>query len=306
MLKHCGKLVLGCAFLSLAGCQTTSNNSGQSTAQHQEIDQLIISEPLTVNFKKEVALARISDFLVNGEISQEQRAKAYYDRGLLYDSFGLANLARLDFNRALRVDPKLAAAYNFLGIHYTLAGQFNKAYEAFDTTLELEPDHEYVYLNRGISLYYGGKNKLAVEDLTKFHQLDQTDPYRVIWRYLTEHKIDKQRALDNLKQNRENIPDSMWAKQVADLYLMNISEATFVNNLTKNIKSQTELAERLCEAYFYLGIYARMYDQPDRALNYFKLSLATNVFEFVEHKYARRELLETRLEMHKNKMSQKP
>jgi lipoprotein NlpI len=301
MFSRINKSLIVCAVIGLTGCQSTADIApNETTVTNSPFGNLIISEPLPINFKKEIALARISDFLHSEDVKPEQRAKAFYDRGLLYDSFGLPSLARLDFNRALRVNPQMADAYNFVGVHYTLIGQFEKAYEAFDATIELAPKHQYAYLNRGIALYYGGNSKLAVEDFTKFHQFDNTDPYRAIWRYLGEHKIDKTMAIKNLKENRATIDNTVWGRQIVDLYLMNISQAQFIDGLTKNIKSQTQLAERLCEAYFYLGIYARIYNQPDLALNYFKLALATNVFEFVEHRYARRELLETRLQVHKN------
>lgn len=305
MFSRLGPSFIVCSMLALAGCQTThSSTTEQGTNQAKNaapFGQLIISEPLPIDFKKEVALARLSDFLQNNEITNEQRAQAFYDRGLLYDSFGLPSLARIDFNRALRVNPQLADAYNFVGIHYTLIGQFDKAYESFDAVVELAPEHQYVYLNRGISLYYGGKEKLAIDDLTKFHSLDNTDPYRAIWRYLAENKIDTTMALKNLKANREMIDDNVWGRQIIDLFLMNMSQSQFIAGLTRNIESPQQLAERLCEAYFYLGIYARTYKQPELALNYFKLALATNVYEFVEHRYARRELLETRLEVLSNK-----
>jgi len=303
MFSRFSKSVIVCAILSLAGCKTTTTTdvSSQNNSQSQ-FGNLIISEPLPIDFKKEIALARISDFLQSEEVTPQQRAKAFYDRGLLYDSFGLPSLARLDFNRALRVNPKMADAYNFIGVHYTIIGQFAKAYEAFDATIELQPEHQYVYLNRGISLYYGGQEKLAIEDLTKFHEFDKTDPYRVIWRYLAEQKLDKKAALKHLKESRAAIDSKAWGRQIVDLYLMNMSQSQFIDGLTKNIDSQTQLAERLCEAYFYLGVYARIYNQPELALNYFKLALATNVFEFVEHRYARRELLETRLQVHKNNL----
>lgn len=305
MYSTVGKIVIACLLITLAGCKTTSDSATPITASAPSFGHLVISEPLAPNFKKEVALARISEFLNSSEANEEQKAKAFYDRGLLYDSFGLPSLARLDFTRALRIDSSMASAYNFLGIHYTLLGQFEQAYESFDATIELEPSHQYVYLNRGISLYYGAKSKLALEDLEKFQQLDVTDPYRAIWRYLAAMKVDKLEAVKQLTKHRESIAKDAWALQVIDLYLMNISERQFIEGLTKGIKSQTGLAERLCEAYFYLGIFVRNYEQPERALNYFKLALATNVFEFVEHRYARRELLETRLMLHKKKVSEK-
>lgn len=303
MFSRFSKSIIVIALFGLAGCQSTSPTKPTTGTQqtNSPFGQLIISEPLAVDFKKEVALARISDFLTKEDISNEQRAKAFYDRGLLYDSFGLPSLARIDYNRALRVNPQMAEAYNHVGIHFTLVGQFDKAYEAFDATIELAPEHQYVYLNRGISQYYGGREKLAVKDLTTFQNFDVTDPYRAIWRYLAEHKIDKAQALKNLRQNREKIAADAWGRQIVDLFLMNMSQAQFINGLTQNVESPNHMAERLCEAYFYLGIFARMYNQPELALNYFKLALATNVYEFVEHRYSRRELLETRLQIHKQK-----
>lgn len=53
----------------------------------------------------------------------------------------LSGLARIDLNRALERDPRLADAYNFLGIQYTEIEQYNYAYEMFDSALELEPEH---------------------------------------------------------------------------------------------------------------------------------------------------------------------
>jgi len=292
--------MLGAIFLlALSGCQSTDSLRQNSP---MAMGKLIIAEPLTVSFQHEIRLARISDLLLRPELEPLQRAQAFFERGVLYDSFGLINLARIDFNRALRINPKMADGYNFLGIHLTMAGQFDKAYESFDATLELDPEHQYVYLNRGISLYYGGHAKLAVEDLAIFHQLDVTDPYRVIWRYIVEQRVDKNMALKNLRQHQKSITDDSWAKQIGELFLMNLSEAQFVAGLTKGIDQPKDLAERLCEAYFYLGVYANIYQQPERALNYFKLSLATNVFEFVEHRYAKRELLETRFILHQQKL----
>jgi len=302
MHSSIGKLIIVCLFTSLAGCQATSHSNQQSSSTN--IGQLVISEPLAPDFKNEIALARISEFLISSKSTDKQKAKAYYDRGLLFDSFGLPSLARLDFTRALRMDSSMANAYNFLGVHYTLLGQFEQAYESFDATIELAPSHQYVYLNRGISLYYSAKGKLALEDFDKFQQFDVTDPYRAIWRYLAAMKIDKLDAAKQLTKHRERISNDVWASQVIDLYLMNISERQFIEGLTAGVSSQTGLAERLCEAYFYLGIFVRNYDQPERALNYFKLALATNVYEFVEHRYARRELLETRLMLHKKKLSE--
>ena len=40
-------------------------------------------------------------------------AQLYYDRGVLFDSLGLSTLARIDFNRAVKLKPDLAEVITF-------------------------------------------------------------------------------------------------------------------------------------------------------------------------------------------------
>ena len=268
------------------GC-TTLKNEGNSSGT---MGQLVIAEPMPVNYKSEIALARLTEVIQRAEITDLQKAQLYYDRGVIYDSVGLRALARYDFNRALRLKPDLVDAYNFLGIHFTQLQEFNQAYDSFDSALDLAPEHDYAYLNRGIALYYGGRPLLAKDDFETFHQKQTNDPYRLLWLYLAEQKIDQQSALVNLKKRAELIHENTWAKQIIYLYLSELSPVEFINALTHDISSNKELTDRLCEAYFYLGKYSQILGQKNVAANYFKLALSTNVYEFVEHRYAKLEL----------------
>ena len=103
---------------------------------------------------------------------------------MLYDSLGLRALARNDFSQALAIRPDMPEVFNYLGIYLTQAGNFDAAYEAFDSVLELDPTYNYARLNRGIALYYGGRFPLAQDDLQAFYQDDPNDPsvrYGCIW-----------------------------------------------------------------------------------------------------------------------------
>jgi len=181
-------------------------------------------------------------------------------------------------------------AYNFLGIHFTQLQEFSQAYEKFDSALDLAPEHEYAYLNRGIALYYGSRPELAAIDFNNFHIKQQDDPYRLLWLYLTEHEIDANKAKQSLKSRAMFVDDRTWAKKIIHLYLGDISQQEFISSLTHNVRSNRELTDRLCEAYFYLGKYNQILANPNAAANFFKLSLSTNVYEFVEHRYAKLEL----------------
>jgi lipoprotein NlpI len=202
----------------------------------------------------------------------------------------LSGLAQYDFNLAIRLKPDLAEAYNSMGVHYTQQMNFIQAYEAFDATLDLNPDYEFAFLNRGIALYYGGRPDLAIKDFDTFYSKDETDPYRALWTYIAQREIDDKKAFDELSHARAILDQGNWAANLVDLYLGKIDEQTLLNALIKGVTSQQELTDRLCEAYFYLGKYNSAKGNRGVASNYFKLALSTNVFEYVEHRYARLEL----------------
>ena len=115
------------AAAGLSGCVTTS------TAQPGKlVEQPLTPEPQPVPYRTEIAIARINEIVTSPEVTDEQRARLFYDRGVMYDSVGLRSLARFDFLRALRLQPDMADAYNFIGIHHTLVGNYTEAYESFD------------------------------------------------------------------------------------------------------------------------------------------------------------------------------
>ncbi len=276
------------ACLLTQGCSALSKDD--SNYARSIMNQMVIAEPLPISYKSEIAIARLSEVIERVKITDDQRAELFYDRGVLYDSVGLRSLARLDFSHALQLKPNLVDAYNFLGIHFTQVQEFSQAYEQFDSALELDPEHEYAYLNRGIALYYGARPELAALDFQSFHNKQKDDPYRLLWLYLTESEVNKVSAKAALKQRSQLVDDRTWAKQVIYLYLGDISQNEFIGQLTKGVTSNKQLTDRLCEAYFYLGKHNQMLGYQNAAANFFKLSLSTNVYEFVEHRYAKLEL----------------
>jgi len=280
--------IIGVTLLT-QGCVAT-NRVNYSLDSPVMMNNLVIAEPLSINYKSEIAIARLSEVINRVKITDEQRAQLFYDRGVLYDSVGLRSLARLDFSHALQLKPTLVDAYNFLGIHFTQLQEFAQAYEKFDSALDLAPEHEYAYLNRGIALYYGSRPELAVIDFNDFHNKQQDDPYRLLWLYLTEHDIDSDKAKQSLNARASLVDERTWAKQIIYLYLGQLSQQEFISSLTNNVRSNRELTDRLCEAYFYLGKFNQIQGNPNAAANFFKLSLSTNVYEFVEHRYAKLEL----------------
>jgi lipoprotein NlpI len=274
--------------LLLSGCTIQSNNA------YGPMGNLLLAEPEPVNTRSQMAIARYNHILTQASLKDEERAELLFQRGMLYDSVGLSGLARYDFMQALELKPDMAEAHNSIGIHQIEEMDFIMAYESFDSTLDINPDYDFAILNRGIALYYGGRVELALTDLNRFYEKDKQDPYRVLWSFIVEQKVDRNRALTSLAVHRKELDDKNWATSIVDFYLGKVDETAVIADLVDDVKSQKQLNDRLCEAYFYLGKYHSDLGNKVKAANYFKLSLSTNVFEYVEYRFSRVELARLR------------
>ncbi|MGY3925783.1 lipoprotein NlpI [Aeromonas simiae] len=278
--------------LSIWGCSSTDHVEPpkQSLPPKPEPASLILATPLQVSYQSELALARLGQMLSEMELTKEQRAELFYERAVVFDRVGLRSLARLDFTRALREKPDFAEAYNFIGVYLVQQQNYDEAYEAFDSALELAPDYDYAYLNRGIALYYGNRPDLAASDIKRFFEAEPEDPYRVLWLFLAEAKLDADRAKRNMRERYEKYHDSSWNWDLVRLYLGDLTPTQLMGNVIKGVKENRDLAERLCETYFYLGKLELAKGNRKEAISYFKLALANNVYDFIEHRYALLEL----------------
>ena len=68
-------------------------------------------------------------------------AAAQVEFGISVARAGLWEEATYRWQRAVRIDPTYAAAWNNLGIAYERKGLFDEALEAYETALDLEPDN---------------------------------------------------------------------------------------------------------------------------------------------------------------------
>lgn len=272
--------------LALSACAQTGKSANAA------LSNLFVVTPQEPDRRYQLEVAKLNEIVASHmELPDESRAELLYRRGSLYDALGLTTLARIDFNQALEFNPRLADAYNYLGIHYTQIQEFNYAYEMFDGVLELEPEHPYAMLNRGVNAYYDNRIDLAIDDLTQVFKQDPNDPYRAIWLYLAELERDAEQARLQLAQRRVAHGNTEWGWSLIDLMLGAIGEQEFLNGFaTRDLKADETLTERMCEAYFYLGKMKQVEGDFNAASVYFRLAMSTNVFLFLEYRFASLEL----------------
>lgn len=289
-MKRYLSLVIAAALLS--GC---SSLSAPFSSADRTPSELVLAEPLQVNYQTEIMLMRYSQLILDAKDDTDRQTRYFYERGLLADSMGLRSLAHADFQRALTLKPDFVPAYNFIGLYMTQTEQFDEAFDAYDSIAQLDPENNYVLLNRGIALYYGQRYELAIDDLVSAYKDEPNDPFRSLWLYYPEYQVNAEQALQSAKQRYKQHIDDDWSWNIVALYSQDLNEAELLaklfDGLDNNDPSYNQrLAHRLTEAYFYLGKYKLLMNDNSAAESYFKLALSNNVYEFIEHGFARLEL----------------
>ncbi len=84
--------------------------------------------------------------------------------GLRFQQLGQHEKAKNYYDKALRLNPKYADAYNNRGNAKNDLGKHQEAIADFDTALELNPQHHLAYYNRGNAKRALGKHQEAIVD----------------------------------------------------------------------------------------------------------------------------------------------
>ena len=282
-------LFLVFSVVTLTACSSFNNENDSYTlaATGQGNSVFPIATPVQVTYQDEVKLLRLTQLISDKEnIDDKQRAVLLYERGLIYDRMGLSAHSRYDFTQSINLDPTLAESYNSLGVYLLMGEAYDEAFDAFDSAIELSENMQYSYLHRAIGLSLVGRYDGAQQDIEHFYELDKSDPYRVLWRYIINSQVDLVTAKQQLNTVQRESEDKRFAWAIVEVINGDLSEKDFFDNIANGIQTNEELAQRLCEAYYYLAHWHMNNNALDKAIYYLKLSAATNVKDFIEYKYS--------------------
>lgn len=277
------------AILLLSGC--VNRNSDLISPTKLPLSEL---NP-QLRFEQEVMLARLTQVLQEAQLSTAERAELHFERGVIYDSLGLWSLARNDFTLAVEYQPKMAAAYNYLGLYLLLEDDYDSSVDAFNAVLDIDPKYDYTHLNRGLAFYYSGRYSEAQRDLLRFYEADKTDPYRVLWLYFNELESLPQEATNNLITRSKGLSADFWGTTIVDYFLGKFTLDQLRLKMNAQAKPNTaQYAEVLTETYFYLAKQTLKLNQVNEAMSFFRLAAANQVYNFVEYRFALFELAQLR------------
>jgi len=132
------------------------------------------------------ALTLLNGAISSGDLSGEDLAVAYYDRGMIYRSQKDNAKALADSDMAIKLNPKYADAYILRAGVRLASGDRDKAIEDLTAVLDFDPQNPVAHANlasaynaRALASFSAGKPDKMIADLSEAIRLDpQRDAYR--------------------------------------------------------------------------------------------------------------------------------
>ena len=104
-------------------------------------------------------------------------AAAYLNRGVAYGKKGQYDQTITDYTMALKIDPRYAEAYSNRGVAYGRKGQYDQGIIDYNRGLEINPRLAGVYNNRAVAFYFKKAYDQAWKDIRKAQSLGyKVDP----------------------------------------------------------------------------------------------------------------------------------
>lgn len=113
--------------------------------------------------------------LNKGEISMDDVAMIFNDRGLVYVQMGRYVDAISDFSNALRIDERNVIIYNNRGLTYFDMNEHRNARDDFDKAISLNPKNASSYFNRGRSFLAEKRYKDAIKDFSAVLEINPSN-----------------------------------------------------------------------------------------------------------------------------------
>jgi tetratricopeptide (TPR) repeat protein len=131
------------------------------------------AEDLAACFKADdSAVSACTAAITSGNHQTTDLAIAYIIRGNAYFNKGDYNAATRDYDQAIGLDPKNAAAFYNRGNVFNRLGRYDEAIKNYDKAIELKPDYAIAFNNRCFVYNAKGQQDQAIKDCDQAIRLD--------------------------------------------------------------------------------------------------------------------------------------
>ena len=120
-----------------------------------------------------------TEVIDKSDVTEEDKAEAYYNRGISKYRQGKYEEALVDHDKAIDLNPQYAEAYNNRGNTKADLQRYEEVLADYDKAIELDPQYANAYFNRGKTKHKQGRYEEAIKDYDKALELNlqDTDAY---------------------------------------------------------------------------------------------------------------------------------
>jgi lipoprotein NlpI len=213
-------------------------------------------------------------------------AAAYINRGIVYQGRGEHERAIADFNEVIKLIPKFAATHEHRGFAYAAKGNLKHAVADYDGAIRLDPKEHRTYYYRGVlHLYNGSAIPQVLADLNQASKLNPKNAYVGLWLDIVAKQSNR---ASQLPQAIAQLDMTEWPAPLIHLYLgrMTVEAAMAAADDADAFKKK----EQICEANFFSGKLSLRWQAKDEAVRMFRLAATDCPKDFIEWWAANTEL----------------
>ncbi len=222
--------------------------------------------------------------IYSGDLSQDQLAATFYNRGFEYSKHGDLDQAVKDFRAAIDLRPGFIAAYHSLAVAYMDKGEEAVAIEAVGEAIEKTPGDAALYRNRAMLRLQRGEYSAALSDIEAATKAAPDDVENALWRFFIQHAkgmVDTT-SLAGFAVNRDLNP---WPGPAVAMFLGMI-EPQVIADIGFSAADQGNWRLQ-CEALFYVGQYQMMRGAKANAAEFLRAAIDTGATGVMAYSGAR-------------------
>jgi tetratricopeptide (TPR) repeat protein len=216
-------------------------NLGVLLSEKKEVDQALtqLGEAVNLNPAEPKYSLALAEALIDGKRYSvaveflnavrpkfESLGQFHYTMGLAHYGLHNAPFAIEEMQKAVALEPKLEAAFYFLGNTYALAEQYEKAAGAYRQAIELNPKHAPYYSRMALVAEKLGNPEEVIRNLQQVVGLDAADVVSQLNLAKALSKADRlQEAIDQLREAVKKAPNYKEAYYLLSSYSRQIGDA---------------------------------------------------------------------------------
>ncbi|MFD5564698.1 ATP-binding protein [Kitasatospora griseola] len=160
----------------------------------------------------EPGIAAMTLLLSGPALDRPGRAAAHWLRGIGHHGERRHDLALVDFDQAVALDPDRPEALHSRGRALIAVQRYEEALIDLGRAVELDPDFSAAFATRGEALRLSGRQQEALTDFDRAIELDPQHSWAIAHRGETHHELGRtEEAFADLARAVELNPEDLWA-----------------------------------------------------------------------------------------------